>query len=128
MGLSWSRIFPGFDLFPIASAPYPEIKSTWGVRHLKLKEAFYWTIQDISMHPTLSPDDLVLIDRRRRSIESGALYAIRHGNGIVIRRLIQISDWLIRIVSDNELYPAQEMNAKQLVIVGRVISLHRLFV
>jgi phage repressor protein C with HTH and peptisase S24 domain len=80
------------------------------------------------MQPTLRPDDLVLIDRRRRAIESGSLYAIRHGNGIVIRRLIQLSDWLIRIVSDNELYPAEETNVKQLVIVGRVISLHRLFV
>lgn len=76
-----------------------------------------------SMAPTLLPGDLILIDSSRNKIDlNGGLYAIALSNEIMIKRLELLFEIKkIKIISDNPLYGAREVNEKEVTINGRVI-------
>jgi phage repressor protein C with HTH and peptisase S24 domain len=93
----------------------------------RLPEIFDLHICDDCMFPTLPRGDLAIIDRRRRKIFDGAVYAIRAGSVIQVRRVTFLSEWLVRVLCDNTLYPAYETNLDQLHVVGKVIYSSRIW-
>jgi phage repressor protein C with HTH and peptisase S24 domain len=85
-------------------------------------------IPDDCMDPFLRAGDMVFVDQRRRRIHTGKVYAIVTEEGVKVRRLELISEWLVRIVCDNPLYQAQETNMNQLRILGRIVLAFRVLV
>jgi phage repressor protein C with HTH and peptisase S24 domain len=89
-------------------------------------EIVEFKVPDDCMVPTLMPGDSALIDRARRKLVDGAVYALRMERGSVLRRISFLSPWLIRVTCDNSLYPAHEVSVKELKIIGRVIFSSRI--
>ncbi len=77
-----------------------------------------------SMEQTLSNGDWVLVDLTQRSFNREGVYALRIGDAGWIKRLsLNLRDRLIRVISDNTLYPIQELAEEELVIIGRVVCI-----
>ena len=79
-----------------------------------------------SMVPTLQPADIVLVDHSRNYIDAqGGLYAITREmgpgeSGIIVKRL-QVLTEKIRIISDNPIYPLEEVSPDNIIINGKVL-------
>lgn len=77
-----------------------------------------------SMEQTLSNGDWVLVDLTQRSFNREGVYALRIGDAGWIKRLsLNLRDRLIRVISDNTLYPIQELAEDELTIIGRVVCI-----
>jgi len=77
-----------------------------------------------SMEQTLSNGDWVLVDLTQRSFNREGVYALRIGDAGWIKRLsLNLRDHLIRVISDNTLYPIQELAEDELTIIGRVVCI-----
>lgn len=85
-----------------------------------------------SMLPTLQPDDMVLIDtnrhhppakpRRPNDGRPSPIFALRHDDGAVVKRLERISDDSLMLLSDNPAYPPQMRTISELTkIIGKVV-------
>lgn len=79
-----------------------------------------------SMEPTIADGDMVLVDRSRRGVIGGAIYVLRSGEGIVVRRLQPIGRRL-QAISDNKLYETYEIDPSDsdIEVVGQVIWIGR---
>jgi len=74
-----------------------------------------------SMLPTLSPGDMILVDRKpveRNQLNDG-VYIINRNGSTHVKRLQNIEDG-IRIISDNQAYQAETVTDR-LIVCGRVI-------
>ena len=83
-----------------------------------------------SMKPTVMEGDRVVIDRRDKNPSQGGVFALWDGYGLRIKRvenLAQSKPWRIRVLSENPIYPADEMEVEEHTIVGRVVGLIRRF-
>ncbi|MEM7446414.1 MAG: S24 family peptidase [Pseudomonadota bacterium] len=77
-----------------------------------------------SMEQTLSNGDWVLVDLTQRSFNREGVYALRIGDAGWIKRLsLNLRDRLVRVISDNALYPMQELTEEELDIIGRVVCI-----
>jgi phage repressor protein C with HTH and peptisase S24 domain len=77
-----------------------------------------------SMEQTLSNGDWVLVDLTQRSFNREGVYALRIGDTGWIKRLsLNLRDRLIRVISDNDVYPLQELAEDELDIIGRVVCI-----
>lgn len=89
------------------------------------KYIFHTHIKDQCMSPTLLEGDVIFVDRQRKKIHNAQIYAIYMDDVIAIRRLMLLSDWLVRIVCDNAYYPPREISLRDVNMVGQVIGLCR---
>jgi phage repressor protein C with HTH and peptisase S24 domain len=77
-----------------------------------------------SMIPTLMPGDWVLIDRKQTRLSREGIYAIRVGDDVWIKRLsLNLREKLVRIISDNQAIPVQDVQEEELEVIGRVVAL-----
>jgi hypothetical protein len=80
-----------------------------------------------SMAPTLKGGDMVLIDTTQKTLGAlGAIWAISLFGAAGIKRLQPIGETKVRVISDNPLEPAQEVDAEDLRIDGRVVWFGRM--
>jgi len=76
-----------------------------------------------AMRPTLQDGDLLIVDTAATAISGGALYALRIGGEIVIRRLDRRFDGGLRVMADNDRYPPQDIPpeaAATLAVLGEI--------
>ncbi len=96
-------------------------RKEWIARKGSAKDMVLIKVSGDSMQPTLLNGDLVLIDRGRNYLEpQGGVYAIALDDVIMIKRIQPIGD-RVRIISDNKMYEAFEVQADQAKINGKVI-------
>lgn len=77
-----------------------------------------------SMEPTLRSGDAILVDRRHTTPNREAIYVIRCGDALLVRRIQVLTSGGIRLVSENPLYGPEEIapdQAGSMQIVGRVV-------
>lgn len=77
-----------------------------------------------SMTPTIRDGDLLLLDMSIDRVRDNAIYALRIGDALVVKRVQRRLDGGMRIISDNAVYPADDVAARDatdLQIVGRVV-------
>lgn len=82
------------------------------------------TVKGDSMEPTLSNEDLILIDMRANSIGDNSIYVIRNDGQLLVKRVQRKLDGTIIIKSDNAAYDPETIDAKagtKLKVVGRVV-------
>lgn len=81
-----------------------------------------------SMEPTIYDGDSVLVDKSKKQILSGRIYAFRSDNEIFIKRLRRIEGNRIEVTSDNDrFHKPYEINleAGNIEIIGQVIWIGR---
>lgn len=80
-----------------------------------------------SMDPTIADGDVVLIDRSKKQVVVGNMYALRTKNAVMVKRLQPIGAARIKVMSDNKLYDSYEINLESgdTEIIGQVIWIGR---
>jgi phage repressor protein C with HTH and peptisase S24 domain len=78
-----------------------------------------------SIAPTISDNDLVLIDRSQRTLrEQDAIWALTIGDMAMVKRL-RVRGEKVTILSDNDRVPPDDAHPDEVNIVGRVIFIGR---
>jgi phage repressor protein C with HTH and peptisase S24 domain len=83
-----------------------------------------------SMQPTLVAGDRVVIDQADRDPSQGGMFAIWDGYGVKVKRvetIAQSKPRKIRVLSENPVYPPDELVVDDATILGRVVGLIRRF-
>lgn len=83
-----------------------------------------------SMQPTIVAGDRVVIDQADRDPSQGGMFAIWDGYGLKVKRvetIAQSKPRKIRVLSENPIYPPDEIVIEDATIVGRVVGLIRSF-
>lgn len=76
-----------------------------------------------SMEHTLSDGDWVLLDRTQRRITREGIYALAVHDSCWIKRVsLNLREKMVRVISDNDRYPVQELPEDELTLIGRVLS------
>jgi len=86
-----------------------------------LSKVILMEVDGDSMYPTLRSGDTVLIDVGRTEVHGGGIYAFSSDDFILIKRLEWLGGGIIRIISDNAIYPPEEKPADEITIIGRCI-------
>lgn len=76
-----------------------------------------------SMEPTLSDDDIVMVDMTKRDLSYDGLFVVRDGgDSLLVKRISRgPRRGTVLLVSDNPQYPNQEREFDQVEVVGKVI-------
>lgn len=93
---------------------------------------FATTAKDNSMSPEIKDGDTVYVDQSRNYIKDGKVFAIEHGELFRCKRLYNMPNGGVRIVSDNkEEYPEEILTAEQIEqqrfsVIGWIFKIDRL--
>lgn len=96
------------------------------------ENAFAVTARDDSMMPYVQDGDTIYIDKGRKEIKDGRIFAIRFGELCLCKRLYRLPDGGVRIVSDNAAEFPEQVATKQQIsdgefeVIGWVWSVSRL--
>jgi phage repressor protein C with HTH and peptisase S24 domain len=91
-----------------------------GERELKNIEAI--NVSGDSMEPTFSYNDIVFINRSKTDLNRGGIFTVRTQAGLFIKRIQKRIDGKIDIISDNQVYSTQTLDASEIDVIGRVVS------
>ncbi len=109
--------------------PY-HFNSEWIRSHLNADSSRLriFTIDGDSMEPTLSHDDIVLIETEKCAPSPPGIFVIFDGFGLVSKRLEffgEPKNSHVRVISDNPIYSSYECSISDITIVGRVVWVSR---
>lgn len=81
------------------------------------------SVKGDSMSPTLSHDDVVMIDTGKRDLSFDGLFVLRDGGAsLLVKRIGRGSRrGTVILISDNKTYPAMERDAADIEVVGKVV-------
>lgn len=79
------------------------------------------------MAPTLSDDDIVMLDLSKRDLSFDGLFVIRDdGDGLLVKRIGRASRrGFVMMIPDNSAYPSVERPTMDIEVLGRVIWVGR---
>jgi phage repressor protein C with HTH and peptisase S24 domain len=110
----------------------PETLATWhlpaGLLQHELRargpDVRLMSVRGDSMWPTLSDGDRILVDLSHHAPSPPGIFVLWDGFGLVTKRVDRIPGGeqpKIRLVSDNDAYPAYDCDVQDINVVGRVI-------
>jgi phage repressor protein C with HTH and peptisase S24 domain len=105
---------------------YQLIEQQWlrGITRAAPEHLSVVRIANDSMERTLFDGDWVIVDHTQTRFDHEGIYALQVGMAAWVKRLtLNLREKLIRIISDNQLYPVQELPEEEVRVIGRVISL-----
>ncbi|MBT2131195.1 S24 family peptidase [Aliiroseovarius lamellibrachiae] len=88
---------------------------------------FLISVKGDSMEPRISDGDLVMIDKRKRAIRNGKVYAFNDGDfGTRIKRLEVVPETVISLISDNPTYAKEHRTGDDMTtladgVIGEVV-------
>ena len=74
-----------------------------------------------SMEPTLYPESIIGLDSGKTTIHDGGIYVFSYGRELKIRELRRIGCEKIILKSHNPSYAEEQVDAKDLVVLGKVV-------
>jgi SOS-response transcriptional repressor LexA len=75
-----------------------------------------------SMEPTLNDGDIVFMDTMSNNLNRNGVYIVTTPIGLFIKRLQLKSDGMVALVSDNESYSDELVDADDIKILGKVVG------
>jgi len=102
-------------------------RRSWLQSKGKLENFVLFAVKGDSMDPTITDGDCVLIDRSKKQVVAGTIYALRTKNAVMVKRLQPTGATRIKVMSDNKLYDSYEIDLKtgDIEIIGQVIWIGR---
>ena len=97
-----------------------ELEKFLGKENIKNIEAL--NVIGDSMEPTLKDGSIVFIDRSQKDIKKGGIFVISTNAGIFIKRVVLKTDGSVDLVSENRLYPKENIRCEEVNILGKVIG------
>lgn len=82
------------------------------------------SVKGDSMEPSLSNDDLILVDMRKNRVEDNAIYVLQLDGTLLVKRIQHKLDGSLHVMSDNPRYEAEVVDvdrAAELHVLGRVV-------
>ncbi len=127
-------LMPVYDTQPPAGHANPEesgpqtghlaFRRHWlRAKGLNVKDLAIITAQGDSMEPTISNGDIMLVDTSIDKIIDDALYIVQIDHHLIVKRIQQVPDGTLIIISDNSKYKEQIIGpeqAKGIKIAGQV--------
>ncbi len=77
------------------------------------KDLVLITVKGDSMEPTLSSNDLILVNTSRNQITDNAVYVLQHDGALLVKRIQRKMNGVVLIKSDNPEYENEELDASQ---------------
>jgi SOS-response transcriptional repressor LexA len=108
------------DEFENLELPSAFVSILGGEIELKNIEAI--NVSGDSMEPTFSYNDIVFINKTKKDINKGGVFALRTEAGLFIKRVEKKLDGMVDIISDNQIYNTQTLALDEIEILGRVVS------
>ncbi|OPX57145.1 hypothetical protein BTE48_00995 [Oceanospirillum multiglobuliferum] len=93
-------------------------------RGLHVKDLVLVFAKGDSMEPTISDNNTLLIDTSQRDLQDGNIYVIRTDGHLIVKRVQQLWNKGILLISDNASYKEQQLSpeeVKELQVVGKVV-------
>jgi phage repressor protein C with HTH and peptisase S24 domain len=79
-----------------------------------------------SMAPTILDSDLLLVDASEKTLRmADKIWAVAYGNSGMVKRLRQMADGSVKILSDNPTVPPETAYDGELHVLGRVVAIVR---
>ncbi|WP_281951973.1 S24 family peptidase [Nitrosophilus kaiyonis] len=75
-----------------------------------------------SMEPMLKDGSIVFIDRTQKDIKKGGVFVISTNGGVFIKRVVLKTDGSVELISENPLYPKENINIDEIIILGKVVG------
>ena len=103
--------------------PFGALRFAWGwLRAAGLEPAKLSgiAVAGDSMEPTLRDGDEILVDERPRPLRDG-VHVVRVGDALLVKRLDLGRPGRITLISDNPIYPRQDLDAREVRVIGRVV-------
>lgn len=91
-----------------------------GVQSIKHIQAI--NVLGDSMEPTLYSGDVVFINQEYKNALKSGIYIVSTPAGLFIKRLQLKSNGMVALVSDNESYAPELVNAENVEILGKVVG------
>ncbi|MDD2382753.1 MAG: LexA family transcriptional regulator [Sulfurospirillaceae bacterium] len=91
-----------------------------GVQSIKHIQAI--NVLGDSMEPTLYSGDVVFINQEYKNALKSGIYIVSTPAGLFIKRLQLKSNGMVALVSDNESYALELVNAENVEILGKVVG------
>lgn len=92
--------------------------------HINEEHCSAFRVDGDSMEPTLSKEDVVLVDHRQQEVTGDDIYVIRLDCHLYAKRLRRLPGNIIEIISDNRHYPPirfESEESRSLEVIGKVI-------
>lgn len=75
-----------------------------------------------SMEPSLRDDDWILVDLTQTRLNREGIYALSVNDTCWVKRItLNLRERLVQVISDNPLYPVQELTEDELTVIGRIV-------
>lgn len=105
---------------------YLSFRAEWIRNSLGLseKDLALINVKGDSMEPTLSNEDLILVDLRTRGVEDNSVYVLQFNGVLLVKRLQRKFDGSVVVISDNTIYSPETISrdmVESLNVVGRVV-------
>ena len=95
-------------------------KSTLYRKSIMPENVFCCTLNGDSMEPRIAENATIAIDTGVENIKDGKIYAFQHGDLFRVKYLFRLPNNVIRIHSENNIYPDETVNGEEIRIIGRV--------
>lgn len=92
--------------------------------HLDPGDLMLETAVGESMHPTLSDQDLLLVDSSDRKLREFGVYILEYAGERLVKRVQRKLDGSLLLISDNSIYEPERVppeRASEVVVIGRVV-------
>ncbi len=75
-----------------------------------------------SMEPTLYSGDVVFVNKEYRNAHKAGIYVVSTPAGLFIKRLHLQANGMVALLSDNESYAPEMVNAHDVEVIGKVVG------
>ena len=76
-----------------------------------------------SMEPLISEGSIVFVDRDDKSISKNGIFVVTSPYGLFVKRLNLKTNGHLELISENSVYPVEEIGVEEVQVVGRVVKL-----
>ncbi len=97
-----------------------ELEEFLGKENIKNIEAL--NVIGDSMEPALKDGSIIFIDKNQKDIKKGGIFVLATNAGVFIKRVVLKTDGTIDLISENSLYPKENISIDEVNIIGKVIG------
>ena len=111
---------------PVTRSEFIAFSHNWirETLHLEPDDLMLETAVGESMHPTLSDQDLLLVDARDHKLREFGVYIVEYAGERLVKRVQRKLDGSLLLISDNAIYEPERIPPErtgEVVVIGRVV-------